>query len=338
MISLRFSRFSDADVDTMIRVWGSGDRYFAFGMPMTGEEMPTYQLTSLGGGQQFTFWVGIDPIGDLPRLHIQNMNFGTAATIRTEYPWQGFMGDRIMDYTNIVTSLGTSKAIHLTSGNDTIDFSNLQTWTDFTHSDPGKSAQIYAFEGDDTVKGTANNDSIYGGIGDDVLSGYKGNDTLYGENGNDQLVGDQGNDTLSGGKGDDTLYGGAGRDVLNGDAGNDWMTGGADADRFVFGGTLKVDLLHPGIAPTMDFSANGSDIIMDFNRSEGDKIQFTNVNSLIGMNQTFVSDWLRDFATTNADANGDRVNDTIIFNDLANTQAILTAYGVSLTSGDFLFA
>jgi Ca2+-binding RTX toxin-like protein len=89
--------------------------------------------------------------------------------------------------------------------------------------------------------------------GDDRLYGGGGDDVLFGGAGNDQLYGGDGNDVLIGGSGDDTLVGGAGRDTL---------TGGSGADTFV------LDL-------------GGEDLIADFSLAENDKIDFTNLLSIL---------------------------------------------------------
>jgi Ca2+-binding RTX toxin-like protein len=51
-------------------------------------------------------------------------------------------------------------------------------------------------EGNDTVAGSAKNDSLWGFAGDDILRGRYGNDSLYGHRGNDMLTGGQGVDTF----------------------------------------------------------------------------------------------------------------------------------------------
>jgi len=82
--------------------------------------------------------------------------------------------------------------------------------------------------------------------GDDNLTGTVGNDSIDGLAGNDSIYGKNGNDTLYGGADNDLLYGGAGNDVLFGNEGAD-----------VFGWN----------------SADGYDVIKDFNQkfNEGGK-------------------------------------------------------------------
>lgn len=106
-------------------------------------------------------------------------------------------------------------------------------------------------DGDDTAHGGDGNDTLIGGAGKDLLYGDQGDDILRGQDGNDFLFGGGGNDRLEGGAGDDRLEGGWGRDILIGGGGNDRMIGGGDADRFVISGNTS---------------------LMDFSRSDGDKI------------------------------------------------------------------
>ncbi|KAF3886929.1 MULTISPECIES: calcium-binding protein [Nostocales] len=85
------------------------------------------------------------------------------------------------------------------------------------------------------------------------------NNTITGNGGDNILTGLEGNDTLNGGSGNDTLIGGAG---------NNTLTGGIGADKFVFNSKFE-----------------GIDIIQDFNRSEGDKIQIFSGFGAISTNQ-----------------------------------------------------
>jgi Ca2+-binding RTX toxin-like protein len=84
--------------------------------------------------------------------------------------------------------------------------------------------------GNDTVIGTAQDNTIDGGNGNDFLSGKEGHDTLDGGSGKDGIRGGLGNDDLNGGAGDDWLAGESGDDTLNGGAGIDVLEGGAGND------------------------------------------------------------------------------------------------------------
>ncbi|MCX8079325.1 MAG: hypothetical protein N3D76_11855 [Geminocystis sp.] len=109
--------------------------------------------------------------------------------------------------------------------------------------------------GDDVLFGDEGSDELWGGTGEDWLGGGDGNDTLRGGGGNDALYGGGGDDLLAGGSGIDYLVGDDGDDDLNGGGGEDYLEGGDGADYFYF------------YSPT-----HGLDIIMDFNREQGDKI------------------------------------------------------------------
>ncbi|WP_299951334.1 hypothetical protein [uncultured Ruegeria sp.] len=72
-----------------------------------------------------------------------------------------------------------------------------------------------AYDGDDTVTGTLNNDQIFGGDGEDTLNGSGGSDVLFGGDGDDDLTGGDGGDVFSGGRGADTITGGQGIDIID---------------------------------------------------------------------------------------------------------------------------
>jgi len=112
-------------------------------------------------------------------------------------------------------------------------------------------------EGDDNLTGTSGDDTIDLLGGNDRYDGRDGNDAIMGGDGDDTLTGGNGNDSLNGYYGNDTLNGGAGNDSLTGFWGSDVLTGGTGAD--TFGVTW---LNNPGDV----------DVISDFNRAEGDKI------------------------------------------------------------------
>ncbi|MRX52353.1 calcium-binding protein, partial [Paracoccus sp. S-4012] len=154
------------------------------------------------------------------------------------------------------------------------------------------------------INGNAGNNLLDGGLGADTLNGGAGDDIYIvdnvgdrvndGHNGGTDLVrasvsyaltanvenltltgtgnisgtgnglanrifGNAGDNTLSGGAGADTLSGGAGDDLLVGGAGQDRLTGGAGADDFIF-------------ESVRDSATTGADIVQDFSRAQGDKI------------------------------------------------------------------
>lgn len=149
--------------------------------------------------------------------------------------------------------------------------------------------QLSGGNGNDVLRGEEGADLLLGGIGYDVLFGGAGSDYLKGGNGNDQLYGEAGDDTIEGGRQDDVLYGldgndrldgggnndllfgGAGNDALEGSWGKDSLTGGTGADRFVFG-----EAGHSGAFASL------ADTILDFSRTEGDRIDLSQIDAISG--------------------------------------------------------
>ena len=125
----------------------------------------------------------------------------------------------------------------------------------------------YGSEIDNEVDGTRGDDVIYGTEGNDAIRGYQGVDWLFGGEGKDRLKGGEGDDVLFGGEGNDRLKGGDGDDLMIGGMGDDKMTGGADADTFLF------------------HDDHGNDRILDFNASEGDKIDLTTLRYAVTWEQ-----------------------------------------------------
>jgi beta-glucanase (GH16 family) len=108
--------------------------------------------------------------------------------------------------------------------------------------------------------------AITGTSNDDTLVGTGASDYMHGMAGNDTITANGGNDILRGGRGSDDLRGNAGADQLRGGAGADRLTGGAGADTFFFGSV-------------MHSAPNASDVILDFNRSENDRISLAAVDA-----------------------------------------------------------
>lgn len=139
---------------------------------------------------------------------------------------------------------------------------------------------IYGNLGLDVLLDGSDSDTSFGGqnagvasVGADGFSRYRdgieyiygegGNDVAYGNYGSDVLVGGTGNDKLFGGQENDTLSGGLGQDTLNGNKGDDLLVGGSGGDIFVMAGS-------------------GNDTISDFNASEGDVIDVSDVSYVSG--------------------------------------------------------
>jgi Ca2+-binding RTX toxin-like protein len=196
--------------------------------------------------------------------------------------------------------------------------------------------------GADRIDGAAGNDVVRGLDGNDVLIGGSGNDTLLGDAGKDNLIGGSGNDVMRGGDGADLLRGGSGRDLLAGNAGNDTLfgqggdddlQGGLGNDTLIGGGGADVLYGHEGKdvltgnagADTFKFNSSSEsfgkkqrDMITDFTRKQGDKIDLSGIDAKTGKgNQAF------DFIGTDAfsGAKGElryaqKNGDTFIYGDV----------------------
>jgi VCBS repeat-containing protein len=205
----------------------------------------------------------------------------------------------------------------------------------------------------DTLTGDAKDNILAGGDGKDVLDGGAGIDTASYEIvssavfadlatgkvknisgvGKDNLVnienltGSAFNDGLTGNGGANVLKGGGGNDTLTGAGGADTLTGGSGADRYVF-------------ASLADTPTGARDTILDFSHADGDRIDLSAIDAIIGKNDnafTFVSALTQvagqltatftvDHYLVQGDVNGDGVADF----------AINVYSSTALTSGDFI--
>jgi Ca2+-binding RTX toxin-like protein len=173
---------------------------------------------------------------------------------------------------NVLGSAGNNRILGL-AGNDTLD-----GWNGNDTLDGGA--------GNDTVLGGNGNDSVIGGAGSDKLYGGDGNDTVLGGGDSDTLYGGVGNDVLRGGAAADTIYAGEGSDTMFGEGGNDVLFG-SNGGTEVFVGGAGQDIMH-GFAGADRFVFNNvsesavgvnRDQIVDFFRSEGDKIDLSAIDA-----------------------------------------------------------
>jgi Ca2+-binding RTX toxin-like protein len=167
---------------------------------------------------------------------------------------------------------------------------------------------LYAGGGDDALSGMAGGDRLDGGSGADKLWGGSGNDQLTGGTGADLLVGGFGSDRMEGGNGNDVLLSRSddgemvaaqdGSTIIFGAESaaftqtTDTLTGGSGADTFRFEGLVNAkdsivakhtdadgDVDWAGVTgengATHDHWVDGfgNDVIRDFNRAQGDKIE-----------------------------------------------------------------
>ncbi|MDJ0731887.1 MAG: calcium-binding protein [Crocosphaera sp.] len=180
-------------------------------------------------------------------------------------------------------------------GNDTIHGRN----GDDSLSGNGGNDKIIASHGDDQVSGGEGNDQLWGNNGNDTVSGDDGDDTIRGGMGEDILDGGDGNDRLisrsDAGEPDiaqDTNESKVYRDQPFLEA-DDTLIGGSGADTFRFELLINakdeiVEKHADSITGKVNWQAVahendnvhdhwvdgiGNDVILDFNKSEGDKIR-----------------------------------------------------------------
>ena len=101
-------------------------------------------------------------------------------------------------------------------------------------------AEVYSYDGDDTIilgnsggwsRGGRGNDNISAGSGEHHLRGHEGDDTLDGGAGNDTLEGGTGKDIITTGSGSDTIYlraGDGGNELSDADIITDFTDGSDD--------------------------------------------------------------------------------------------------------------
>ena len=169
---------------------------------------------------------------------------------------------------------------------------------DFIFNDTGSGRTLEGGNGRDILIGGAGGDTFIGGFGidtvaytasldgvivslDPTFASLQVNDAqgdtfdsienLVGSLHADDLIGNGGPNELYGAAGNDRLFGQGGHDTLDGGRGADTLVGGAGADKFAFHDIADVglDLLHP-------------DLIGDFTRSDGDKIDLHRIDARLG--------------------------------------------------------
>ncbi|WP_182422141.1 Ig-like domain-containing protein [Aureimonas sp. ME7] len=179
-------------------------------------------------------------------------------------------GDARASSASVVASDGIAHSNLAVGGADTI---TAGEGNDVVFGNQGADV-LYGNQGNDTLYGGKDDDFVYGGKDDDYVEGNLGNDYVEGNLGNDLVLGNQGNDTINGNQGNDTVHGGQGDDLVHGGQGDDLVFGDKGNDQ-VWGG-LGNDTLSGGEgSDTFRFAAeSGQDIIVDFNATEGDRLDF----------------------------------------------------------------
>jgi Ca2+-binding RTX toxin-like protein len=179
---------------------------------------------------------------------------------------------------NVIRGEGGSDNIFADVGADTIDGGAGNDLLNYYDSDVGVNVNLAAgtasggFATGDII---TNVEHVYGSLRDDILTGDANANSLNGQDGNDTLTGGAGNDHIQGYTGNDILDGGADSDSLFGGLGVDRFTGGTGADKFYF-----------EAANDSGIGAGLRDIIADFSKSQGDKIDLSVFTGTFNFNGT----------------------------------------------------
>lgn len=171
--------------------------------------------------------------------------------------------------------------------------SNTATERDFLYGDNGANA-LYGLGGKDILEGGDGADFIDGGDGWDYARYIRSDAGVHinletGVN----TGGDAEGDTLIsieavvGSSFDDTLIGGTGNDYLKGENGNDTLAGGAGLDELYGGAGLDGFIFKAGTAFT------NSDKVMDFNLSDDDYIDISDILSGYDALSDAISDFVQ---------------------------------------------
>ena len=192
---------------------------------------------------------------------------------------------------------------------------------------------LHGGSGDDHLNGNAGHDLLFGDSGNDVLNGGAGHDFLSGGSGDDTLHGGSGNDLLVGGSGSDTLDGGSGNDVINAGSGDDHIIVSAGHDTVTLG--EGADTIH--IDPSALGGHNSTTSVMDFNFSEGDVLDFSNVDSALdGLGIHASQDGSGDLTLTLADVNGGSEDVSIVLHGVMPPSHDVVDTHVDLSTNDDL--
>lgn len=225
---------------------------FAIGrllIPIRGEGAPLTVNVSGGGdllfGQQGDDWI----VGDV----WSGENVAAASSIVGGNDFLGGGDGNDTLYGDVDAAIAASLD---TGGNDTFDGGLGDDVIDGqlgfdTATFTGKTLAVAV----DLLAGTATgqgNDRI---VSIEAVIGTTGNDTLRGSHDNNRLSGSEGNDLLVGRNGADTLAGGAGNDRIFGENGSDSVLGGEGADVFF----QSPGASFAGVTDTIGDFQNGTD-------------------------------------------------------------------------------
>lgn len=242
--------------------------------------------------------------GVAPRLHLEGtggltfQDIATGETANQKFDGSGLTFGSLTIKTGIFGGKKSDILIGTTAGDTIVG----GTGADILKGLDGRDF-LFGGAGNDMLLGGAGDDDLMGGEGDDILSGGEGRDYAnYSDLPNDgrtgpgltidlrivgkaQDTGIAGRDTISGVENligsflDDVLHGNGQNNYLNGSSGDDILIGGRGAD-LLSGGTGADRFVLEDRLDSAVGTAN-RDIILDFLRPDGDKIDLSLVDANI---------------------------------------------------------
>jgi len=314
--------------DTAHEKAGEGVDRVVFDAAWSPEDV-SISINPTTGAAVFTFVAGVHELifNYLPHFEVfsfdghPDMNINDLLAIANGSDNEGTAGD------DVFIGDADSESYDGLGGNDTLDYSasidavrvDLEAGTGSAGDAAGDSYTsienvmgsdsstvrdyIYGDDADNHIEGLAGNDILEGGGGADVIDGGAGWDWLFytrsdegvnlnletgvhtgGDAEGDTIIGIEGirgsdhNDTMRGGDGNDQLHGQDGNDVLTGGMGRDLLYGGDGADEFVFEAISTYDRV---------------DIIRDFDSSEGDTLNITDLLANYDPLDDMISDFVQ---------------------------------------------
>ncbi|MBC6456120.1 MAG: calcium-binding protein [Hormoscilla sp. SP5CHS1] len=128
----------------------------------------------------------------------------------------------------------------------------------------GVEGYVFGDRGNDFITGTVPGKAanMFGGDGDDTIVGLGGPSFMQGNQGNDSIVGSESNDSIRGGQDNDTIEGDLGNDTIHGDNGNDFIVGDDPSFGIGFGDlSITRDIILGNQGEDTIFGSDGSDTI-----------------------------------------------------------------------------
>lgn len=274
--------FGETGNDTLYGWFGNDSLNGGYGADLLTGDQDDDQLNGGGGNDQLFGGTGTDTL-------IFDGNFGNdtvsggeiiiidSVTLSGSAIFNAGSGTYQLNGHELAPQSGIGLLVTTTNGDSIL----LGDWVAGSSTDYGialTTVSTVPTTGDDSITGTAANETIDALAGNDTVNGSAGDDQIFGRAGNDSLIGGDGGDGIYGGDGADTIIGGDGFDWLVGDAGDDVIISGQKSDGLT-GGTGN-DIFR--FTQISDSDIAGADWIWDFTQGQ-DQIDLSAVAATINL-------------------------------------------------------